>query len=59
MQITRWVPLWNHNGVMENMRQAKFKKMRESAEELERLVASMPPMEDSTPLIRDDRERET
>jgi plasmid stability protein len=38
---------------------AKTEKMRESAEELERLVASMPPMEDSTPLIREDRERDT
>jgi len=38
---------------------ARFEKMRESAEELERLVASMPPIEDSTPLIREDRERDT
>jgi plasmid stability protein len=38
---------------------ARFEKMRESNEELERLVASMPPMEDSTPLIREDRERDT
>ncbi len=38
---------------------ARFEKMRESAEELERLVASMHPMEDSTPLIREDRERDT
>jgi plasmid stability protein len=37
----------------------RFEKMRESNEELERLVASMPPMEDSTPLIREDRERDT
>ena len=39
--------------------QARFQKMRESNEELERLVASMPPMEDSTPLIREDRDRDT
>jgi hypothetical protein len=38
---------------------ARREKMRESAEELERLVASMPPMEDSTPLIREDRDRDT
>ncbi|HEV8042088.1 MAG TPA: hypothetical protein VGP62_24625 [Bryobacteraceae bacterium] len=38
---------------------ARSEKMRESAEELERLVASMPPMEDSTPLIREDRDRDT
>jgi hypothetical protein len=37
---------------------ARFEKMRESNEELERLVASMPPMEDSTPLIREDRDRD-
>jgi hypothetical protein len=36
---------------------AKLVKMRESAEE--RLVASMPTMEDSAPLIRKDRERDT
>jgi hypothetical protein len=34
---------------------ARFEKMRASNEELERLVASMPPMDDSTPLIREDR----
>jgi hypothetical protein len=33
----------------------RFEKMRASNEELERLVASMPPMDDSTPLIREDR----
>jgi plasmid stability protein len=38
---------------------ARFEKMRESREELERLVASMPAMKDSTPLIREDRERDT
>jgi plasmid stability protein len=38
---------------------ARFEKMRESNEELERLVASMPPMADSTPLIREDRDRDT
>ena len=37
----------------------RTQRMRESAEELERLVATMPPMEDSTPLIREDRERDT
>jgi hypothetical protein len=36
----------------------RFEKMRASNEELERLVASMPPMEDSTPLIREDRDRD-
>ena len=39
--------------------QARFEKMRQSREQLERLVASLPPMEDSTPLIREDRERDT
>lgn len=38
---------------------ARGERMRESAEELERLVASMPPMDDSTALIREDRERDT
>ncbi len=38
---------------------ARFEKMRDSTEELERLVASMPPLDDSTPLIREDRERDT
>jgi plasmid stability protein len=38
---------------------ARFEKMRDSNAELERLVASMPPMEDSTPLIREDRDRDT
>jgi hypothetical protein len=37
---------------------ARTEKMRASADELERLVASMPPMEDSTPLIREDRDRD-
>ena len=37
---------------------ARFEKMRASRDELERLVASMAPMEDSTPLIREDRERD-
>jgi len=37
---------------------ARFQRMRDSREELERLVASMPPMEDSTALIREDRARE-
>jgi hypothetical protein len=36
----------------------RTEKMRASADELERLVASMPPMEDSTPLIREDRDRD-
>jgi len=39
--------------------QAKFERMRASTSELERFVASLPPMSDSTPLIRADRERET
>jgi len=38
--------------------QARFEKMRASAGELERFVASLPPMEDSTPLIREDRDRD-
>lgn len=33
------------------------KRMRESSEELERFVASLPPLDDSAPLIREDRER--
>ena len=37
---------------------ARFERMRESNPELERLVASMSPMEDSTPLIREDRDRD-
>lgn len=36
----------------------KFAKMRQSNERLERFVASLPPMDDSTPLIREDRDRE-
>ncbi|HLK21312.1 MAG TPA: hypothetical protein VKT81_20315 [Bryobacteraceae bacterium] len=37
---------------------ATTQRMRDTAEELERLVASMLPMDDSTPLIREDRERD-
>jgi plasmid stability protein len=36
----------------------KFAKMRQSNERLERFVASLPQMDDSTPLIREDRDRE-
>ena len=36
----------------------KFEKMRKSNEDLERLLASLPPMSDSTPLIREDRDRD-
>jgi len=36
----------------------KFEKMRQSNKELERLIASLPPMSDSTPLIREDRDRD-
>jgi plasmid stability protein len=34
-----------------------FERMRKSQDELERFVASLPPMTDSTPLIREDRRR--
>ena len=37
----------------------RFEKMREASAELEQLVASLPPMPDSAPLIREDRERDT
>jgi hypothetical protein len=36
----------------------RFEKMRQSNKELERLVASLAPMSDSAPLIREDRERD-
>ena len=36
----------------------KFAKMCQSNERLERFVASLPPMDDSTPLIREDRDRD-
>jgi hypothetical protein len=36
----------------------RFEKMRQSNKDLERLVASLPPMSDSTPLIREDRDRD-
>ena len=36
----------------------KFEKMRQSNKELERLIASLAPMSDSTPLIREDRDRD-
>ena len=35
----------------------KFETIRQSNERLERFVASLPPMDDSTPLIREDRDR--
>lgn len=37
---------------------ARFEKMRESSEELERFVAAMHPIAGSTPLIREDRRRD-
>jgi len=36
----------------------KFEKMRQSSKDLERFIASLPPMSDSTPLIREDRDRD-
>jgi hypothetical protein len=36
----------------------KLEKMRQSNEDLERLVASLPPVSDSAPLIREDRDRD-
>jgi hypothetical protein len=36
----------------------KFEKMRLSNKDLERLVASLSPMGDSTPLIREDCDRD-
>jgi plasmid stability protein len=36
----------------------RFEKMRQSNKDLERLIASLPPMSDSTPLIREDRNRD-
>ena len=36
----------------------KFEKMRQSNMELESMIASLPPMSDSTPLIREDRDRD-
>jgi plasmid stability protein len=36
----------------------RFEKMRQSNKHLERLIASLPPMNDSTPLIREDRNRD-
>lgn len=35
----------------------RFERMRKSEDELERFVASLPPVADSTPLIRQDRKR--
>jgi plasmid stability protein len=35
----------------------KFEKMRQSNKDLEHLIASLPPMSDSTSLIREDRDR--
>ena len=35
----------------------RFERMRKSQDELERFVASLPPMTDSTSLIREDRRR--
>lgn len=35
----------------------RFERMRKSQDELERFVASLPSMSDSTPLIREDRRR--
>jgi plasmid stability protein len=36
----------------------RLEKMRRSNKDLERLIASLPPMDDSTPLIREDRNGE-
>jgi plasmid stability protein len=36
----------------------RFERMRKSQDDLERFVASLPPMTDSTPLIREDRRRD-
>jgi hypothetical protein len=36
----------------------RFEKMRQSNKELDRLVTSLPPMSDSTPVIREDRDRD-
>jgi plasmid stability protein len=36
---------------------ARRKRMRETRKDLEAFVASLPPMESSVPLIREDRER--
>ena len=36
----------------------RFEKMRQSRIALERLAASIPPMSDSAPLIREDRDRD-
>jgi plasmid stability protein len=38
---------------------ARLEKMRVSSDDLERFVASLPPMDDSAPLIREDRERDS
>jgi plasmid stability protein len=38
--------------------QEKLENIRAAQDELERFVASLPPMDDSTPLIREDRDRE-
>ena len=35
----------------------KFQRMRSTEHELEQFVASLPPMSDSTPLLRQDRKR--
>ena len=35
----------------------RFERMRKSQDELEQFVASLPPMTDSTPLVRQDRRR--
>lgn len=39
------------------LEEERFASMRASHAELERFVASLPPMDDSTPLIREDRKR--
>jgi plasmid stability protein len=36
----------------------RFEKMRQSNKDLERLIASLPRMDDSTPLIREERDRD-
>jgi len=37
----------------------RFERMRASSEELERFVAALPLLDDSTPLIREDRDRDS
>ena len=36
----------------------RFERMRQSSKELDELIASLAPMGDSTPLIREERDRD-